>query len=360
MTSPKGARAALASLSVAYVIEPRFPGGTSSAIAAELAEMSKMAKVTVYGIRSKMFNSLGVAPQLANALNDLGLSIQWDAPVISADVVILHNPSFLKFQTKIGSRILTRQLIIVTHENFQRPGGTDSFDVANCLDQIDQASLALQKTLAPISPINRATLDAWTDQNTLPPGWTVLDYDWFNICSFAHQDPTSAPRDRRGRHSRPGFEKFPSLSDMDLCFPDHAEANVILGADTFLGEGINRPHWSMHSFQALEVEQYFEMIDFMVYYISPTWRESFGRVLAEAIAAGKLVITDPETASVFGEGVIAAQPSEVDEIVAYMIANPAQFLSSVKAAQKGLNRFSASAFEDLATTAFRAEFGVAA
>jgi hypothetical protein len=33
--------------------------------------------------------------------------------------------------------------------------------------------------------------------------------DWINICDFPFAPPTPAPRDRRGRHSRPGFEKFP-------------------------------------------------------------------------------------------------------------------------------------------------------
>ena len=57
-------------------------------------------------------------------------------------------------------------------------------------------------------------------------------------------------------------------------------------------------------------------IDFFVYFTNPNWRESFGRVIAEAIAAGKLVITDPGTAATFGDAVVASDGADVDGIIA--------------------------------------------
>ena len=41
------------------------------------------------------------------------------------------------------------------------------------------------------------------------------------------------------------------------------------------------------------------MIDFFVYFTAPTWQESFGRVVAEAIAAGKVVLTNPDIGATF-------------------------------------------------------------
>ncbi|MFV2036856.1 MAG: hypothetical protein ACC646_04645, partial [Paracoccaceae bacterium] len=328
--------------SVAYVIDPRFPGGTSSAVASELAATSRMARVHVHAITSKMFKNRGVAPQLEQALDELGLSLIWDAELISADIVIWHNPSFLKFQKSLNSRIVARHLIVVTHENFLRPGQVEGFDVHQCLEQIDRASLALRKSIAPISPHNRATVRDWMQADNRLARWSVLPQDWFNICEFEMLRPAPDPSDRRGRHSRPGFEKFPGLPDMDACFPRHARANVILGADTFLGERLHRPHWQMLPFRSIEVDQFFQMIDFVVYFTSPTWRESFGRVLAEAVAAGKLVISDPETASVFGGAVIGAAPRDVDQIIKRHIQQPGEFRSHVTGAQKKLRAFSAT------------------
>ena len=126
---------------------------------------------------------------------------------------------------------------------------------------------------------------------------------------------------------------------MRLCFPSHAESNVILGADTLM-LAANRPaHWTLFPFRGLDVKSFFDMIDFMVYFTAPTLRESFGRVLAEGIAAGKIVISDPETAKTFGGGVVAASPDTVDQVVKGYIDNPKKYAADVAAAQDGLLRF---------------------
>jgi hypothetical protein len=332
------------SASAAYVIDPRFPGGTSSAVAEELRVVSGLATVSVHAVESQMFKDRPVAPQLSDTLDALGLELIWDERPISADVVILHNPSFLKFQRELGRRIFTRHLIVVTHENLLRPGFVESFDVALCLDQIDRASLALRKSIAPISSNNRRSVTEWGNHVGLPRHWRMLDKDWFNICDMEKLPPNGAPADRRGRHSRPGFEKFPDLATMDLCFSARAGANVILGGDTFLTEQLDRPHWELYPFRGLDLSKFFEMIDFMVYFTAPTWRESFGRVLAEAIAAGKVVISDPETASTFNGGVIPALPNEVDAIIADLVARPDSYRAQVENAQAELDQFSAKAF----------------
>ena len=345
--------------SIAYVIDPRFPGGTSSAIAQELRVTSRMADVTVHAVASQMFSGTDIEPQLKRTLADLGLNVIWDRPAIAADMVVIHNPTFLKFQKTWNARIIARQVVVVTHENFLRPGRIEAFDVASCLGLIDRCAFALRKTIAPISAYNRRTVSDWLAQNPVCQ-WNVLARDWFNICDFPILAPNRSPRDRRGRHSRPGFEKFPALEDMDRCFPDHAARNVILGGDTYLETGPQRPHWEIHSFRAIEIADYFAMIDFMVYFTAPTWRESFGRVLAEAIAAGKVVISDAGTASAFGQAVVAAKPSEVDAIIGHFVAHPAEYRRHVLKAQARLADFSAQAFGKMLQEVLSAPVGVAA
>ncbi len=75
-------------------------------------------------------------------------------------------------------------------------------------------------------------------------------------------------------------------------------------------------------FRGIDVDEFFEAIDFVIYFTSPTWRESFGRVLAEAIAAGKIVISDEQTASSFGGAVISATPKEVDNVIPVAYTHP--------------------------------------
>lgn len=330
--------------SIAYVIDPRFQGGTSTAVAAELRAAARLARVRVHAVESRMFSGRRVAPVLAQVLAELRLELEWDCDTISADLVIVCNPVFLKFQASLGKRIVARHLIVVTWENFLLPGGSEAFDVEGCLDQIDRASLALSKSLAPVSPYNRATVEGWLKRNRPASGWSVLDRNWVSIFDGPRQSPTTRPADRRGRLSRPGSEKFPPLRDMDLCFPAHADLNLILGADAFMHPELRRPHWKLYPFRGLEVMQFFAMIDFMVYFTAPTWRESFGMVLAEAIAAGKVVISDPETAKTFAGAVVPAQPGDVDGILAGFIANPAGYRRQVERAQAVLAEHSAAAF----------------
>ncbi|WP_295311942.1 hypothetical protein [Roseobacter sp.] len=329
---------------IAYVTDPRFPGGTSSAIAAELAAISDMVRPAVYGLSTAMFRDREDAPVLTDALAALNLTLIRDPEEIAADIVIFHNPACLKFQNTPGTRIIARHLIVVTHENFLRPGGHEAFDVANCLDQIAGASVALTRSLAPVSDANRSTVSDWMDRHPAGARWQQTQDNWPNICDFDLIAPTARPADRRGRHSRPGFEKFPSRETMDLCFPSDAASSVILGADHLADDPDRPPHWTLIPFQGLSVAQYFDMIDFMVYYTAPTWHESFGRVLAEAIAAGKIVITDPGTAQTFQGGVKAATPDEVSDIIAGYIADPDRYQADVRAGQRSLDAFSAAAF----------------
>jgi hypothetical protein len=313
-------------------------------VARELRAVAPHARVDVHAISSAMFPGRPVAPVIAAALADLGLVLHENARRIAADSVIIHNPSFLKFDTQFPARIVAGDLIAVTHENFLRPGGRETHDVAHCLDLIDRAALALTKSIAPISPHNREGVEAWRAAHPGHAHWDVLAHDWFNICDFPLAPPTPAPRDRRGRHSRPGFEKFPALADLDLCFPRHAEANVILGADLLGDAAATRPHWQAIPFDGIDLADYLARIDFMVYFTAPTFRESFGRVLAEGIAAGKVVISDADTASVFGDAVVAARPAEVDGIVAAFVADPARYAAQVAHAQARLAAFSADSF----------------
>ena len=329
---------------IAYLLEPRFPGGTSGAVARELRAVASLARIEVHGITSAMFPGRPPAGVLADTLDDLGLKLTLDAPRIAAERVIVHNPSFLKFDTDLRTRIVAEELIVVTHENFLRPGGHETHDVAHCLDLLDRNCLALRKTLAPISPYNRATVETWLAAHPTHAHWHVGAEDWVNICDFPLEPPTPAPRDRRGRHSRPGFEKFPGPDALDLCFPPHAEANVILGADLIEDLARQRPHWQTYPFQGLDLARYFSRIDFMVYFTAPTFRESFGRVMAEGIAAGKVVISDVETASAFGGAVVASSPEQVDEVIAGFVATPERYAEQVLAAQDRLSDFSAASF----------------
>jgi hypothetical protein len=321
---------------VALLIDPRFPGGTGSAAAAEIRTLAPRVELAVIGLRTAMFRDRPPNPAIARALEDLGLPLLPEPAVVRADTIVLHNPACLKFDTRLAPRLSAARTVVVTHENFLRPGGVEGFDVAHCLGLVAAQVAGGERLLAPISGPNRAGVAAWLGRHP-ESGWRLAPADWPNVCDQPMLEPSSRPRDRRGRHSRPGFEKFPSLAALRLQFPPHAERSAILGADTLLLDPESVPsHWQLLRFGAVPVADFLAGIDFFVYFTHPLWRESYGRAIAEAIAAGKLVITDEATAEPFGPGVVAATSKEVDGIVAAHVAEPARYKAAVRQAQADL------------------------
>ncbi len=330
---------------IALVLDPRFPGGTATAVAAEIRALSPMAELQIIGLETAMFRDRKVNAALEDALEEASLELRWTPPVVRADTIIFHNPSCLKFDAALPVRFSCATALLVTHENFLRPGGAESFDVAHCLSLIGSRLVCRSRWLAPVSPANRRGVEAWLQQGEAQASWDLTPFDWFNVCDMPLGPPTRSPRDLRGRHSRPGPEKFPPMAVMLRHFSAQAERVVILGGDGFLMEPDDVPaHWDVRRFGETDVNRFLEEIDFFVYFTHPLWRESFGRVIAEAIAAGKMVLTDPATAEVFGPAVVRADANDVDGTIAAFIADPARYAACVEAAQDGLARFRPEAF----------------
>lgn len=330
-------------LNMALVIDPRFPGGTSSAVAREIRALNGKVDLRIYGLETRIFKGQKPSPQLEDVCEELGLTIEWNPKVIRAEVVAFHNPSCLKFDTSLKTRIICDQLFVIAHENFLRPNGSEGYDVAKTMQIIEDASLARVRHLAPISAYNRRGVETWLATSGRP--WTITDFHWFNICDFELQAPVANPRDRRGRLSRAGFEKFPAMPVMQKHFPAHAESCEILGADSFLLDRANVPsHWRLYPFGSQCPKAFLHKIDFFVYFTHPQLRESFGRVIAEAIAAGKVVITDPGTAENFGAAVVASTGDNVDMIIAGFVQDAARYTAFVEAAQASLAAFGSDAF----------------
>lgn len=333
------------------VIDPRFGGGTSSAVAREIDVLAPHYQLSIAAISSKHFKGNQVHKAIEAACERTGTPLEWDPAVITSALVALHNPSFLKFDARLATKIRCDRLFVVCHENFLRPSGQEGFDVGHCLDLIADATLCRSKILMPVSEWNRTCAQNWMAAN--PTTWKLSTFNWANICDFDFLSPTATPRDRRGRHSRPGPEKFPRLDILKQMFSSDAECVRILGADSLIGQDVPA-EWDLIPFGGETVDAFLQSIDFFVYFINPMLQESFGRVIAEAIAAGKVVITSPETAANFGDGVISARPEMVDGIIADLIADPARYQDHVARAQNGLLRFGAEAFRTQIAALIRA------
>lgn len=329
---------------MAVVCDPRFPGGTSTSVAHEIRVLAPLHDLSVVALETAMFKGRRLNPVIEAALEESGITPVWSPAVVRADTVVFHNPSCLRFDTRPPARLSCARALVVTHENFLRPNGSESHDVAKCLDLLGAALVCGSRVLAPVSPHNRETVQAWLDGRDARR-WQLAPADWPPVLDPQLIAPTRTPRDRRGRHSRPGLEKFPSMAQMLAQFPPTAERCAILGGDGFLADPASVPaHWDIARFGSIEVAAFLAGIDFFVYFTNPNWRESYGRVIAEAIAAGKVVITDPGTAAGFPGAVVASDGSDVDAIIRAFIADPRRYVSFVEAAQASLVQYRPAAF----------------
>lgn len=341
---------------LSILVDPRFSGGTSAAVARELYALANHVDLRVFALETRMFKGRFVNPRLQTAMDDLGLELVWNPKTVRDEFVVIHNPSCLKFNHELDLKIICDTAYVVTHENFTRPLGGEGFDVQLCLGLLERSLLCRRRFLSPVSGYNCRNVLNWVRDNMdLRTRWHLTEFFWFNICDFPMLAPTANPRDRRGRLSRAGFEKFPDLETMQRHFPKHAEKCSILGGDSFLLDPSQIPdHWEVLPFGATSVEEFFEGFDFFVYYTHPLLQESFGRVIAEAISAGKVVITDNKTAETFGDAVIASHGHDLDEIIAGFVADPERYQRFVSAAQLTIARFAAEPFVEQALTEFRA------
>jgi hypothetical protein len=323
---------------VALLVDPRFPGGTGSAVAAEIRALAPRVNLAVFHLATAMFPGREVNPAIRRVLEELSLPLLPQPPVVHADTIVLHNPTCLRFDTALGPRLSAARVIVVAHENFLRPGGCEGFDVGHCLGLVAGRVAGGERLLAPISATNRASVAAWLGRHP-DLGWRLAPDDWPNICDQPFLAPTPTPRDRRGRHSRAGLEKFPPLAALRAQFSPQAERCAILGADTLLLDRESMPpHWQLMRFGAMPVPDFLASIDFFVYFTHPLLREGYGRAIAEAIAAGKLVITDEETAGPFGPGVVTdtGTGDGIDRIIASHVADPSRYAAAVLRTQADL------------------------
>ena len=306
-------------------------------MAAELRALDPHLQLTVYGLESAMFRGRPRNPAIVGALEELGLQLLPEPPVIHADTIVLHNPACLKADLVLRPRLSAGRILVVTHENFLRPGGREGFDIRHCLDLISGRIAGGEMLLAPVSASNRAGVADWLAQNP-DQRWSLAPDDWSNICDQSLIAPTPNPRDRRGRHSRAGFEKFPAdrvlaspvSRRMPIAVPSSARTTCCPTRRLF------RRTCELLPFGSIKVSEFLASIDFFVYFTHPLWRESFGRAIAEAIAAGKLVITDPITAENFGPGVIGDDGSGIDLIIHEHVVHPTRYAAAVRLAQTGL------------------------
>lgn len=316
----------------------RFPGGTSTSIAAEIDA------ATAAGYRiglahldaSRLTTDRPIHPALRHRLDRGAATLVLPGQRAEASLVEIRHP--MVFAQDLGGSLplVTDQVVLVAGQVPADRDGTVHYDPAT-VDRHATAALGHRPVWRPIGPVVRAALQPVADTGDLG-----LGEDWVEIIDPRAWDagrtgPQNPHRPIIGRHSRPSALKWPATRDALLAaYPDEAPGPEsitvrVLGGTTGVADVLGREphHWEVHEFGTLDPATFLAGLDVFVYQHHPDLVEAFGRTVLEALAAGVPAVVPATLASTFGDACRYASPDEVRGVVTELCRDPEAWRAQV-------------------------------
>jgi glycosyltransferase involved in cell wall biosynthesis len=114
------------------------------------------------------------------------------------------------------------------------------------------------------------------------------------------------------------FQVFPSGGDIQVKLMGLSEKMKEL-----IGE--HPSNWRTMEVNEIPVREFLSAIDFFVYFHHPDWVEAYGRTVAEAAAAGCVVILPSYLRKTFGDAGLYCEPAEALDLVRSVAADQEHF-----------------------------------
>ena len=307
--------------------DPRFSGGTSAAVAADVRAMSDaglnvgLALVQSVGF----FQDSDTENQSILQLSDLpGVTqVQLDpAKPLKCDIAFFHHPSVFENPVVKKAPVRASRSLLVAHQPLFLGDSALAFDPFRVQRNV-QRQFGQSLLWAPVSGICRQQFRAYA------PLLRMTTEDWpnaFDVSAWIpRRDKLQSPVLAIGRHGRAHPDKWPATGDeIALSLPAGPDAKIsVMGADpAFLEDkGVDISDWSILAFNEQPVADYLDALDVFSYHHSPLWVESFGRTIAEAMLMGVRCVLSPALRPTFGSHALYGTPAEVPDILEHIRAN---------------------------------------
>lgn len=324
---------------VCIATDARFPGGSSSSTFEELLANEAFGISTVF--HQSMSTTLRSSkrpynPKLQSYFRRRPETYVWDPSIKRCRVLFFRQPSVVNEFGSLPDIDPDRIIVIVNHPMRNARGRYD-FNLKIVRDIIRKRYGKAPQFLA-ISPIIR---------NSYTGGQRRLidaSHFWYNFFSLNYGALTPIPRFTRmverlapvvGRHSRDGKEKWPENPKVIAeAYPSQYEIEVLGGATSVESTlGCLPSNWTVHEFGSMDVAAFLEKIDIFVYFHHSKWTEAFGRVIAEAMAAGIPAILPSYFKPLYGDGAICCDASQVRATIKALCDNEAFYVETALAGQ---------------------------
>lgn len=301
------------------ITDPRFMGGTSAAVAADVhAFVDAGLSVAIYPVRSRGFFLPDEGPNpIFEQLTQLdGVTWLENETHVKASIAFFHHPGPFRFTAENPITVSAARSVIVTHQPLFDGDGTMAFNPFRV-----QANIAGQfgtKPLwAPISGLCRA------QYQSLSPFLSLTKENWsntFNVDDWLpDREKLTGPNLVVGRHGRPHPQKWSKTGhEVELSLPSDSQTAIrAMGVDTaYLDElGVDYSSWDIVPFNGETPQAFLDSLDVFSFFHAPTWIESFGRTVAEAMLMGCRSVLDQNLKATFGPHAYYGRPDDVPALL---------------------------------------------
>src|SRR5262245_11402390 len=312
---------------VVHAANPRYRGGTASALRAELKAAKR------YGLSCALLPFIGRSeqlvgrfePRLARLLGAIEVPWLTGDEVATCDILIANHPQVFERMPDRPVRVRPSHVVcVVQHPPFDG-NWTPQYDfgaVERNLERLFGAPVVF----APVGPKVRAQFDSLVGGKP-----KLVPHDLFNMIDLEEWAVRKRPPPQHtailGRHSRPARAKWPDHpGEMLAAYPDRSDLVVkALGGvppEVLPWLGSN---WQLLPFSE-DVAGFLGTLDFYVYFHGKQWVEAFGVSIAEAMASGVVTILDPSYEKLFEGGAIYTEAAGVLDTIERLMASPPEYV----------------------------------
>lgn len=307
--------------------DPRFSGGTSAAVAADVQAMSQvglnvgLALVESVGFFQDSDTKNNLILELADLPGVTLVKLDGATP-LTCEIAFFHHPSIFANPVVQSRPIIAARSVLVAHRPLFMGNGALAFDPFRVQTTVRKqfgqnllwapVSGLCRKQFSAFAPLIRMTRENWPN---------AFDVDTWTPRREKLQSATLTV----GRHGRAHPDKWPiSGADIARSLPVSENTKVsVMGADSaFLQDkGVDISNWSILAFNEQPVADYLDTLDVFSYHHSPLWVESFGRTIAEAMLMGVRCVLSPSLKPTFGSHALYGTPAEVPAILDHIRNN---------------------------------------
>lgn len=326
---------------VVFLADPRFPGGTSTALVYEIkACIQAGISFSLLPVKGSILKKgWPFHSELEQLIADSQLDLVGPDDDLHCEFCIVHHPTLFETLPTHFLSVQCNKGILVLHHPLKDGNGAIQYDLDNILANTRHV-LGVDMLLAPVGPLVREQFEGTPEEKLLTPmdWYNLIDcQDWPDLTEKSLGEPICI-----GRHSRPHPPKWPETRELAmLAYPDGKSTKIsMLGASRKQLERVYKDipdHWDLIEFGEVDPKAYLEQLDFFVYFHSPQWVEAFGRSILEAAACGLVCILPHHFEKLFGDAAIYCEENEVGTIINELISDQRRRQIQTRRARKKID-----------------------